>query len=320
MRAGASSTSVFASMLARTVKYVSARAADGRPRRHRGASRERVARGVLARHRHRIGVDVDRPDRRGAERQRDQREDAAATSHVENGASPRARRRARRAPSATRRVVSCSPVPNARPGSSSITRSPASATYSRHGGRTTIAPQMRKGSKCFFHSSRHSSPTTCSRRGAQAAGSPAIASRAAASVREARDERHGGDRRDRRDGLFEDVTAMPFEGRRGRPSAAPSAANERRRVALFEALGAELEEERAGLVGLGGGDVDRDVRIAGLGRRVGRGRQKRDGEVREGRKRSNPLRRAPDRARMRRLSRSLDRSPRSRGTRAFGLD
>ena len=76
-------------------------------------------------------------------------------------ASPRSART-----SATRRVVSCSPVPNARPGSSSMTRSPGSAAYGAPGRpHHDAARRSRNGSKCFFHSSRHASPTTCSRRG-----------------------------------------------------------------------------------------------------------------------------------------------------------
>src|SRR5215210_395938 len=59
-----------------------------------------------------------------------------------------------------RRVVGCSPVPNAIPGSSSRTTSPGSARWRRQVGRMTIRRPIRSTGKCSFHASAQSPSAT----------------------------------------------------------------------------------------------------------------------------------------------------------------
>ena len=98
-----------------------------------------------------------------------------------------------------------------------MTFSPGAASCSSQGGRTTTPGQSANGLKCFFHSSRHASPTTSSRRAPQAAGSSPIAARASASVPKL-------------------ATSVDLAG---------CSSPQRGRVALLDASGAKVEEKRA---------------------------------------------------------------------------
>lgn len=140
---------------------------------------EGVAYGVLPRHLHGVGIHVDRHGAVRAQGERDERQDAAARAHVEHDLIGEGAPVVDEGLGDERgRLVKARS--EGTPGSSSITRSPRRGRYGRHGGRTTTPLQMRNGSKCFFHSSRHASPTTSSRRGDQPSGSSVIAPMAAA--------------------------------------------------------------------------------------------------------------------------------------------
>ena len=123
---GASGTSTVASMLASITSHGGDRhvrqAADARLDRGDAVERE-----VLERGRHRLGIDVQRqtPRPRPQPRRGDRQDSGAATEVHE--ARQRGDPRSSSAIAITSRVDACPPVPNARPGSMSMTRSPAAA-------------------------------------------------------------------------------------------------------------------------------------------------------------------------------------------------
>lgn len=205
---------------------------------------EAVALSVLFRHGNSIGIVVDGPRALGAKDEPHDGEDSATAPDVEErvagdlGAPLRRGCRGHE----RRRLVKAGAEGAARLELKDVRDVRTLVSLPRRPDHHVVTSA--NGLKCFFHSSRHSSPTISSMRGFSDSYEMAANARSAAARSPKLDER----RRVRRGAL-----------------------DERRSVALFDAERTELEEQRARLVGGGGVDVDVKEGEDGAGARAGHG-------------------------------------------------